>query len=89
MCSAVYLQAEGQATQRTYRVFTQPGTEGKRKASKQPQLRGLLLWKPLVSARMIQRTLKVSPEGASYLLRQLGPGPREVTGQRSHRVCGI
>jgi hypothetical protein len=63
--------------------------EGKRKASKLPQLKELLLGRPLVSARMIQRTLKVSPEGANYLLRQLGPGPREVTGQRSYRVWGI
>jgi hypothetical protein len=38
---------------------------------------------------MIQKTLKVSPEGASYLLKQLGPVPREVTGQRSYRVWGI
>jgi hypothetical protein len=63
--------------------------EGKRKASKLPQLKELLLRRPLVSARMIQRTLKVSPEGASYLLKQLGSGPREVTGQRSYRVWGI
>jgi hypothetical protein len=63
--------------------------EGKRKASKLPQLRELLLGRPLVSGRMIQRTLKVSPEGASYLLKQLGPGPREVTGQRSYRVWGV
>ena len=63
--------------------------EGKGKASKLPQLKGLFLGRPLVSARMIQRTLKVSPEGASYLLKQLGPGPREVTGQRSYRVWGI
>jgi hypothetical protein len=63
--------------------------EGKRKASKLPLLKELLLNKPLVSARMMQRVLKVSPEGASYLLKQLGPGPREVTGQRSYRVWGI
>jgi hypothetical protein len=63
--------------------------EGKRKASKLPQLKELLLHRPLVSARLIQRTLKVSPEGASYLLKQLEPGPREVTGQRSYRVWGI
>src|SRR5215472_3126378 len=63
--------------------------EGKRKASKLPQLKDLLLHRPLVSARMIQKTLKVSPEGASYLLRQLGAGPREVTGRRSYRVWGI
>jgi len=65
------------------------GIDGKRKASKLPQLKDLLLGRPLVSARMIQRVLKVSPEGASYLLKQLGPGPREVTGQRSYRVWGI
>jgi hypothetical protein len=63
--------------------------EGKRKASKLPQLKELLLGRPLVSARMIQRVLKVSPEGATYLLKQLGPGPREVTGQRSYRVWGV
>jgi hypothetical protein len=53
------------------------------------QLKELLLCRPLVSARMIQRALKVSPEGASYLLKQLGPGPREVTGQRSYRAWWI
>jgi hypothetical protein len=63
--------------------------EGKRKASKLPQLRELLLRRPLVSARMIQKALKVSPEGASHLLKQLGSVPREVTGQRSYRVWGI
>lgn len=63
--------------------------EGKGKASKLPQLKELLVSKPLVSARMIQKALKVSPKGASYLLKQLGPGPREVTGQRSYRVWGI
>jgi Protein of unknown function (DUF1612)/HTH DNA binding domain len=63
--------------------------EGRGKASKLPQLKDLFLRKPLVSARMIQKTLKVSPEGASYLLKQLGPVPREVTGQRSYRVWGI
>jgi hypothetical protein len=63
--------------------------EGKRKASKLPQLKDLLLRRPLVSARMIQKTLKVSPEGAAYLLGQLAPAPREITGRRSYRVWGI
>jgi hypothetical protein len=63
--------------------------EGKGKASKLPQLKDLFLRTPLVSARMIQKKLKVSPEGASYLLRQLAPAPREVTGQRSYRIWGI
>jgi hypothetical protein len=63
--------------------------EGRGKASKLPQLKELLLSKPLVSTRMIQRALKVSREGAGHLLKQLGPGPREVTGQRSYRVWGI
>jgi hypothetical protein len=64
-------------------------TEGKGKASKLPQLKDLLLRRPVVSARMIRKALKVSPEGASYLLKQLAPAPREVTGQRSYRVWGI
>jgi hypothetical protein len=64
-------------------------TEGKGKASKLPQLKDLLLRRPLVSARMIRKALKVSPEGASYLLKQLAPVPREVTGQRSYRVWGF
>jgi hypothetical protein len=64
-------------------------TEGKRKLSKLPALKDLLLRRPLVSARMIQKALKVSPEGANYLLKQLGPSPREVTGRRSYRVWGI
>jgi hypothetical protein len=64
-------------------------TEGKGKASKLPQLKDLLLRRPVVSARMIRKALKVSPEGANYLLKQLAPTPREVTGQRSYRVWGI
>jgi hypothetical protein len=38
---------------------------------------------------MIRKALKVSPEGANYLLKQLAPVPREVTGHRSYRVWGI
>jgi hypothetical protein len=38
---------------------------------------------------MIQKALKVSPEGASYLLEQLAPAPGEITGRRSYRVWGI
>jgi hypothetical protein len=64
-------------------------TEGKRKASKLPQLKDLLLRRPPVSARMTQKALKVCPEGVSHLLKQLGSVPREVTGQRSYRVWGI
>jgi hypothetical protein len=64
-------------------------TEGKRKASKLPQLKDLLLRRPLVSARMIQKALKVSPEGVSYLVKELGAVPREITGRRSYRVWGI
>jgi hypothetical protein len=64
-------------------------TQGKGKASKLPQLKDLLLRRPLISARMIQKTLKVSPEGVSYLIKQLGAVPREVTGRRSYRVWGI
>jgi hypothetical protein len=63
--------------------------EGKRKASKLPQLKDLLLRRPLVSARLIQKGLKVSPGGATYLLGQLAPTPREITGRRSYRVWGI
>jgi hypothetical protein len=63
--------------------------EGKRKASKLPLLKELLLRRPLISARMIQKALKVSPEGAAYLLGQLAPTPREITGRRSYRVWGI
>jgi hypothetical protein len=64
-------------------------TEGKGKASKLPQLKDLLLRRLVISARMIRKALKVSPEGANYLLKQLAPVPREVTGQRSYRVWGI
>ena len=63
--------------------------EGKRKASKSPLLKELLLNRPLVSFRMIKKTLKVSPEGVSYLMKQFGSLPREVTGRRSYRVWWI
>jgi hypothetical protein len=38
---------------------------------------------------MIQKLLNVSPEGATYLLGQLAPVPREATGQRSYRVWAV
>jgi hypothetical protein len=63
--------------------------QGKRKASKLPQLKELLLRRPLVSTRMIRKELRVSAEGAAYLLAQLAPTPRESTGRRSYRVWGI
>jgi HTH DNA binding domain len=43
----------------------------KRKALKLPQLKDLLSRRPMVSAPMIQRALKVLPEGTSYQPRQL------------------
>lgn len=61
----------------------------KRKASKLPQLKDLLLRHPVVSTLMIRKTLKVSPEGVSYLVKELGSVPREITGRRSYRAWGI
>jgi len=65
------------------------GVDGKQKVAKPPEFKELLLRKPVVSARMIQKALKVSPVGANHLVKQLAPAPREVTGQRSYRVWGI
>jgi Protein of unknown function (DUF1612)/HTH DNA binding domain len=63
--------------------------EGLRKGSKVPQLKDLLLRRPVVSAGMIRKTLKVSPQAVSDMVKQLAPVPREVTGRRSYRVWGI
>jgi hypothetical protein len=38
---------------------------------------------------MVRKALKVSPEGVSYLVKELGSVPREITGRRSYRVWGI
>jgi Protein of unknown function (DUF1612)/HTH DNA binding domain len=93
-----FLEAVASACERTGQEIVRLGhadgvmarcVAGKRKGSKLQELRELLLRRPVVSARMIRKELKVSPEGVSYLVKELGPVPREITGRRSYRVWGV
>ena len=49
----------------------------------------LLLSRPLVSAPMAARALRVSQQAVQAMLRELGPPVRELSGRRRYRVWGI
>jgi hypothetical protein len=61
--------------------------KGRRANSKLPQLIGLVLARPLVSATMIERELNVTQAGALTLVKDLGL--REMTGRGRFRAWGI
>lgn len=61
--------------------------KGRRTNSKLPQLIGLVLARPLVSASMIERELGVTQAGALNLVKDLGL--REMTGRGRFRAWGI
>lgn len=60
---------------------------GRRKSSKLPLLIELVLARPVVSAGMVAKELKVSQRGALDLVVELGV--REVTGRGRYRAWGI
>jgi len=62
---------------------------GRRETSALPRLAALLLDSPLVSVPMIAETLKISPQAAQILLRDLGPNLREITGRQRYRAWTI
>jgi hypothetical protein len=62
---------------------------GRRQTSAQPRLAALLLDAPLVSVPMIAETLKISPQAAQILVRDLGPSLREITGRQRYRAWTI
>ncbi|NEJ80356.1 DUF1612 domain-containing protein [Rhizobium leguminosarum bv. viciae] len=61
--------------------------EGRRTSSKLPELVELVMAKPLVSARMVAKTLDVTPQAARRIVLELGL--REMTGRGRFRAWGI
>ncbi len=62
---------------------------GRRQTSALPRLAALLLDSPLVNVPMIAETLKISPQAAQILVRDLGPTLREITGRQRYRAWTI
>jgi len=62
---------------------------GRRDTSALPRLAALLLDSPLVSVPMIAEHLKISPQAAQILIRDLGPNLREITGRQRYRAWTI
>jgi hypothetical protein len=61
--------------------------EGRRTSSKLPELVELVMAKPLVSAKMVAKTLEVTPQAARRIVLELGL--REMTGRGSFRAWGV
>lgn len=60
--------------------------KGRRTSSKLPELVELVMAKPLVSAGMVAKTLKVTPQAARRIVLELGL--REMTGRGKFRAWG-
>jgi len=61
--------------------------EGRRTSSKLPELVEMVMAKPLVSAKMVAKTLEVTPQAARRIVLELGL--REMTGRGRFRAWGI
>ena len=61
--------------------------EGRRTSSKLPELVELVMAKPLVSAKMVAKTLGVTPHAARRIVLELGL--REMTGRGRFRAWGV
>ncbi|MGO8063906.1 RHE_PE00001 family protein [Rhizobium leguminosarum] len=61
--------------------------EGRRTSSKLPELAELVMAKPLVSAKMVAKTLEVTPQAARRIVLELGL--REMTGRGRFRAWGV
>ncbi|MBY5700168.1 RHE_PE00001 family protein [Rhizobium leguminosarum] len=61
--------------------------DGRRTSSKLPELVDLVMAKPLVSAKMVAKTLNVTPQAARRIVLELGL--REITGRGRFRAWGI
>ncbi|WP_312408087.1 RHE_PE00001 family protein [Rhizobium sp.] len=61
--------------------------EGRRTSSKLPELVDLVMAKPLVSAKMVAKTLEVTPQAARRIVLELGL--REMTGRGRFRAWGL
>ncbi|MBP2490938.1 hypothetical protein JOH50_006734 [Rhizobium leguminosarum] len=60
---------------------------GRRASSKLPELVELVMAKPLVSAKMVAKTLEMTPQAARRIVMELGL--REMTGRGRFRAWGI
>ncbi|NRP21255.1 hypothetical protein LPJGGPFB_04514 [Ensifer adhaerens] len=60
---------------------------GRRTSSKLPELVELVMARPLVSAKMVAKTLEVTPQAARRIVLELGL--REMTGRGRFRAWGI
>jgi hypothetical protein len=61
--------------------------DGRRTSSKLPELVELVMAKPLVSAKMVAKTLDVTPQAARRIVLELGL--REMTGRGRFRAWGL
>lgn len=61
--------------------------EGRRTSSKLPELVELVMARPLVSAKMVAKTLEVTPQAARRIVMELGL--REMTGRGRFRAWGV
>lgn len=61
--------------------------DGRRTSSKLPELIELVMARPLVSAKMVAKTLEVTPQAARRIVLELGL--REMTGRGRFRAWGI
>lgn len=61
--------------------------DGRRTSSKLPELVELVMAKPLVSAKMVAKTLDVTPQAARRIVLELGL--REMTGRGRFRAWGV
>jgi hypothetical protein len=69
------------------RTMMERKLEGRRTSSKLPELVELVMAKPLVSAKMVAKTLDVTPQAARRIVSELGL--REMTGRGRFRAWGV
>jgi hypothetical protein len=69
------------------RALMERKLEGRRTSSKLPELVELVTAKPLVSAKMVAKTLEVTPQAARRIVLELGL--REMTGRGRFRAWGV
>ncbi|OAV54489.1 hypothetical protein A6U98_03250 [Rhizobium sp. WYCCWR10014] len=69
------------------RTMMQRKLEGRRTSSKLPELVELVMAKPLVSAKMVAKTLDVTPQAARRIVLELGL--REMTGRGRFRAWSV
>ncbi|MFC5442902.1 RHE_PE00001 family protein [Rhizobium halophytocola] len=69
------------------RTLLERKLDGRRTSSKLPELIELVMAKPLVSAKMVAKTLEVTPQAARRIVLELGL--REMTGRGRFRAWGV